>query len=63
MQGGNLDPNEFGTFIQDPAVEDNLRIEPEVAAERGIFGAPVHVCREQGHSGQDRLDFVRGALP
>ena len=62
LQRGGLDPNEFATFIQDPAVKDKLRLDTDAAIERGIFGAPTMFVGDQMHFGQDRLEFVKEAL-
>lgn len=48
--------------IAEPAVKDALKATTEEAVKRGVFGAPTCFVGGEMFFGQDRLDFVRGAL-
>jgi 2-hydroxychromene-2-carboxylate isomerase len=46
----------------EPACVARLDKETEAAAERGVFGAPTFFVGDEMFFGNDRLDFVAGAL-
>jgi len=48
--------------IDDPALDEALDKATATAVERGVFGAPVMFVGDEMFFGNDRLDFVRGAL-
>jgi len=53
----------FITLVGDPEVKAQLIATTDEAVARGVFGAPTCFVGEQMFFGQDRLDFVREALP
>ena len=46
----------------DPSVKSDLKTATESAVARGVFGAPTFFVNGELHFGQDRPDFVEGAL-
>jgi 2-hydroxychromene-2-carboxylate isomerase len=57
-----FDPPVVLAVTADPAVKDALKANTEEAVRRGVFGAPTVFVGDQMFFGQDRLEFVRGAL-
>ena len=57
-----LDAAALQAQIAEPAVKDALKATTEEAVKRGVFGAPTCFVGGEMFFGQDRLDFVRGAL-
>lgn len=57
-----FDPAMFQALAADPQVKAMLKQVTEEAVERGVFGAPTFFVDGQMFFGQDRLDFVAGAL-
>ncbi|MHC8358266.1 2-hydroxychromene-2-carboxylate isomerase [Pseudomonas sp. LB3P81] len=57
-----FDPNEVLALTADEDVKAALKDNTEKAVQRGVFGAPSMFVDNQLFFGQDRLDFVLGAL-
>ena len=57
-----LDAAELLALAADPQVKEQLKLDTQAAADRGIFGAPTFFVGEHMFFGQDRMDFVREAL-
>ncbi len=62
LSDAGLDPAELMNRIGQQTVKDQLIANTEEAVNRGVFGAPTFFVGEQMFFGQDRLDFVAGAL-
>lgn len=62
LRTGGLDPERIAALAADPEVKARLVANTEEAVARGVFGAPSFFVGERLFFGQDRLDFVRGAL-
>jgi 2-hydroxychromene-2-carboxylate isomerase len=45
-----------------PEIAERRKTESEAAIERGVFGAPSYVYKDEVFWGQDRLDFLDRAL-
>jgi 2-hydroxychromene-2-carboxylate isomerase len=50
------------TVAESDAVKNEYAANAKEAIERGVFGAPTYVYKDQIYWGQDRLDFVERAL-
>ena len=57
-----LDSEQFRPLITDDQVKNALKVNTEEAVQRGVFGAPTFFVGEEMFFGQDRLEFVAGAL-
>jgi len=57
-----FDAAAFLALVGDPEVKERLKNTTEAAVARGVFGAPTFFVGDQMFWGQDRLDFVAGAL-
>jgi len=62
LSDAGLDPAELMNRIGHQTVKDQLIANTAEAVNRGVFGAPTFFVGEQMFFGQDRLDFVAGAL-
>ncbi len=45
-----------------PSVQAELAENTRIAAEKGVFGAPTYIYRDEPFFGQDRLDFLERAI-
>jgi 2-hydroxychromene-2-carboxylate isomerase len=45
-----------------PSVQQQLAENTRIAAEKGVFGAPTYIYRDELFFGQDRLDFLERAI-
>ena len=45
-----------------PAVQQQLAENTRIATEKGVFGAPTYLYRDEPFFGQDRLDFLERAI-
>jgi 2-hydroxychromene-2-carboxylate isomerase len=45
-----------------PSVQEELAENTSAAAEKGVFGAPTYLYRDEPFFGQDRLDFLERAI-
>jgi len=61
LQSG-LNPELFGTMLQDDEIKSALKANTDEAVQRGVFGAPSFFVEGELFFGQDRLEFVRQAL-
>jgi 2-hydroxychromene-2-carboxylate isomerase len=62
LADAGFDVDAFTALVADPQVKATLVATTEEAVARGVFGAPTFFVGEAMFFGQDRLDFVRGAL-
>lgn len=49
-------------LVDDQSTVDALKSSDQLAADRGVFGAPTFFVGEEMYFGNDRLDFVRRRL-
>ncbi len=59
---GGIDPAQFASLVNEPAVKEELKQATAQAVARGVFGAPTFFVGQDMYWGQDRLDFVDQAL-
>ena len=57
-----MDGAELLALAADLQVKEQLKLDTQAAADRGVFGAPTFFVGEQMFFGQDRMDFIREAL-
>ena len=57
-----LDATRIEAMIDDPKFDQELDTATEMAATRGVFGAPTFFVGDEMFFGNDRLDFVRESL-
>lgn len=62
LEAAGLDTQQYRTMIAEDAVKTALKTNTEEAVRRGVFGAPTFFVGGEMFFGQDRLDFVEGAL-
>ena len=62
LAAAGFDAGAFMSLIGDPEVKERLKNTTDAAVARGVFGAPTFFVGDQMFWGQDRLDFVAGAL-
>lgn len=62
LRQAGFDPAAFQALAAEPQVKATLKQVTEEAVARGVFGAPTFFVDGQMFFGQDRLDFVEGAL-
>ncbi len=62
LTASGFNPEQIGTWTNDPAVKQKLIDDTNAAVERGLFGAPTMFVTGVMFFGQDRLDFVEEAL-
>ena len=62
LSAAGLDPEKFGTRLQDQDVKDRLKATTDEAVARGVFGAPTCFVDNMMFFGNDRLPFVEMAL-
>ena len=43
-------------------MSSQLAANTRIAAEKGVFGAPTYLYRDEPFFGQDRLDFLERAI-
>ncbi|MXP63581.1 2-hydroxychromene-2-carboxylate isomerase [Roseomonas sp. M0104] len=60
--GTGLDGGAVLRLAEEPRWAERRAADTQAALERGVFGAPSYVLNEEIFWGQDRLDFLDGAL-
>ena len=63
LQQAGIDAQQLLALAADPEVKERLKTVTQEAVARGVFGAPTFFVGDQMFWGQDRLDFVKEALP
>ena len=58
----SLDPVTLAARAAGPATAERYAAGTREAVERGVFGAPTYIYRDEPFWGQDRLDFLDRAL-
>ena len=62
LSRAGFDAQAFQAAIDRADVKQRLRATTDEAVSRGVFGAPTFFVGNEMFFGQDRLDFVAGAL-
>ena len=62
VSAAGLDAQAMAAAIQDPVVKQGLIDATQASVDRGLFGVPTMFVDGEMHFGQDRLDWIRGAL-